>query len=83
MNETSAARQHGERIRALEMAFSHIQARLDHLDECVDGVKNQHRETQAVWEKRWYIGIGLVGGVLIASGLSLWKIVEILGKIRP
>ena len=32
---------HGERIACLEERYDHVISRLNHLDECVDGVKVQ------------------------------------------
>lgn len=80
-NEPSGIRQarehrdYGERIALLEDRYGHLLVRIDHLDECVDSVKEEAVKNTAsihsklsVWDKRMYIGIGLILGMIAAAG---------------
>ena len=81
---------HGERIATLESEYAHVLHRLNHLDECVDGVKVQAaknaaeaRENRELWDRRWWIGIGFVGALIFLSGsgfLSLKELIMLFGK---
>lgn len=65
--------------------------RLNHLDECVDGVKVQAEENAVearknarIWDRRWWIGLGVVGALVFFSGsgfVSLKELVNLFQKI--
>lgn len=80
----------GERVATLEAVNTEMRLSLDHLHDCVHEVKNDVKSfkqdvsiREKIWDKRWYIGVGLVGGVLAVSGLSLGKLFELISKIHP
>lgn len=84
-------RDHGERIATLEERYEHVISRLNHLDDCVDGVKSQAeenaksvRDNQQLWDRRWWIGLGVVGALIFFSGsgfVSLKELVGLLSKL--
>ncbi len=90
MSTTDHSRQHGERIAALEERFEHLVSRLNHLDSCVDSVKVQAeknaeyaRRNERLWDRRWWIGLGIVGTLIFFSGsgfVSLKEFVNLLSK---
>lgn len=65
--------------------------RLNHLDDCVDDVKQVAAANHAVaeqnqrkWEKRWYLGIGIVVGMTLLAGsgtISLKSLIELFAKL--
>jgi len=86
VNENTGLRHQGERIATLESAYGEIVHRLNHLDECVDDVKKVAAENQRIWEKRWYIGIGIVVGITLLAGsgtISLKTLIDLLSKVHP
>lgn len=85
MNENTGIRHQGERIAHLEAVYGEIVNRLDHLDECVDKVKLTSAENQRLWEKRWYIGIGILVGMTMLAGsgtISLKTLIELFSKLH-
>lgn len=83
---------HGERIASLEERFTHLLARINHLDECLDDAKTQAAKDAAIikqkldtWDSRWKYGIGIIIGAILVSGsgtVSLKTLLELLGKLR-
>lgn len=87
MNENTGGRSLGERVAALETmihtALPEFNARLNHLDECVDGVKKEASDREKKWDKRWNIGLGIVLAFIVAAGsgtISLKSLLELMGK---
>lgn len=90
MQSESTARMHGERIASLEERYTHLLVRINHLDECVDGVKEVAeknaeivRSNIEIWNRRWWIGMGVVAGVCVVTGsgtISLKSLLDVLGK---
>jgi len=82
---------HGERIATLEERYDHVISRLNHLDECVDGVKVQAeenaelaRKNRELWDRRWWVGLGFVGALIFLSGsgfLSLKELANLVAKL--
>jgi hypothetical protein len=81
---------HGERIATLEAEYAQVILRLNHLDECVDGVKVQAEENAALarknerlWDRRWWIGLGFVAALIFLSGsgfVSLKEVAMLIAK---
>lgn len=83
MNENSLVRSLGERVAILEAVNAEMRLSLDHLHDCMHEVKKDAIARDKIWDRRYQIGLGLVGGVLLVSGMSLGKILELLSKIHP
>lgn len=90
MHETQIDQRHRENIEhivALEVGHIKIFERLDHLDECVDGMKVKLAAWEGQigkWEKRWRALFWLLIGVALASGsgtVSLQHLIEWLKMI--
>jgi hypothetical protein len=84
-------REHGERIASLERDMAHIVDRINHLDECVDSVKVQaeeiaeeSRNNARLWDRRWWVGIGIMGTLVFVSGsgvISLKELIQLVAKV--
>ena len=79
---------HGERIATLEEKYDHVIRRLNHLDQCVDGVKVQAeanaaeaRKNARLWDRRWWIGLGVVGTLIFISGSGFVSLKELIGLL--
>ena len=80
---------HGERIVCLEERYDHVISRLNHLDECVDGVKVQAeqnaekaRKNERLWDRRWWIGLGVVGTLIFISGSGFVSLKELVALFQ-
>lgn len=83
---------HGERIATLEAEYANVIFRLNHLDDCVDGVKVQAeenadlaRKNRELWDRRWWVGIGFVTALIFLSGsgfVSLKELIVLISKLR-
>lgn len=86
-------RDHGERIAALEERHDHFISRLNHIDDCIDGMKVQvETEAKLAREDReklaglLKIGLGIILGMMLLSGtgpVSLHSLISVLSKINP
>jgi hypothetical protein len=82
----------GQRVAALEVEFGNLVNRLNHLDDCLDDAKNHAasnfkviQEKLSAWDTRWKIGLGIIVGMIVASGsgvVSLKSFIELLAKIH-
>ncbi len=78
----------GSRIAVLEERYEHLMRRLNHLDECVDGVKIQaeenaelSRKNERIWDRRWWIGLGVVGSLIFIGGSGPFSLKEVLNLL--
>jgi hypothetical protein len=82
----------GERIATLEARYAEVVSRLNHLHDCIEGVKLQAaedadlvRKNAKVWDERWFFGKGAfwtaaaVGTIL--GGIGLVRLNEILSAL--
>jgi hypothetical protein len=83
---------HGERIATLEARYMEVVNRLNHLDECIDSVRNQAaenadlvRKNSQVWDERWFFGKGAfwtaAALATILGGIGLVRLNEILNAL--
>lgn len=82
---------HGERIATLESGYEHLVNRINHLDDCVDGVKVQAEKNAAkvdknhqLWDRRWVAGLAIIGTLIFVSGsgfISLKELVAVIVKL--
>ena len=69
------------RLERLEQWRDDITLKMDHLDKCMDSV----RETVAKWDRRFLLGLGIIAGLILASGsgtLSLKALIDLLTKLH-
>ena len=78
----------GERVAILESEYREVVRRLNHLDDCIDGVKMQAeenaelaRKNRDLWDRRWWIGIGFVGALIFLSGSGFLSLKELIGLV--
>jgi len=83
--EGQEGRNVGQRIAVLEERYDHLVSRLNHLDTCIDGVKEQAaenaglvRQNMETWDRRWWVGLGFVGALIFLSGSGLLSLKELL-----
>ncbi len=81
--------EHGERIATLEAGYEYVISRLNHLDDCVDGVKVQaednaelSRKNERTWDRRWWVGLGVVGTLIFISGSGFVSLKELVGLLQ-
>ncbi len=92
MNESTVGKAYGERIATLESVMPAILEKLHHLDDCVDGVKDDVKgvkidniERDKKWDRRWNIAIGAMGTMFFLSSsgtVSLKSLIELLSKLH-
>lgn len=82
MNENSSVRSLGERVAVLEAVNREMRESLDHLHDCMHGVKDEAIKNNRTWDRRWNLLIGGGTALLIVSGFSLKTLMEVLSKVK-
>jgi hypothetical protein len=71
----------GERLATLEAGHRELLSRINSLESQAAGNFAAIQNKLQGWDKRWAWGLGIAGGILIGSGISLVKLVQIASAV--
>ena len=69
------------RIYRLEVSEKHFTERLDHLDMCVDKLQVKMDRNMQTWDRRWWIGVGLIFALAFSTGGGSFSLKTLLGVL--